>query len=308
MKMHELKTWPNYFEHMLSGAMPFNVRNDMDRNFQRGEYAHFREWNPDKQEYTGRDIIGEVTFVFATFGLSQGHVAFGFKKLKETTYTADGHLKFKFFGGADALFASQPLRDEALKLFGDIPADEMMVRCAREHTEALDPAAMTFIGLTVDDEPVELSPFKYAMGQKVAIKFHARTYTVTRRVEKEDGISYGLTADDGETMRANEDRVKPWSEPVGPDHLRAADKAAGMAAPADSTTKGTVYFKPIGFKFAMGEIVDVLRPGSTDVAFAGEIVERKERKGGDPCYGLLIAGNDEMTITTYPEARLQRRD
>lgn len=61
-KLHELKSWPKYFEASLHGEKNFEVRKN-DRDFQRGDRLTLREWNPDTKEYTGRTlnaIVGRV--------------------------------------------------------------------------------------------------------------------------------------------------------------------------------------------------------------------------------------------------------
>ena len=60
---HELKTWPTYFEEVLSGTTPFEVRFH-DRKFQVGDILHLREWSPKLFGYTGRELYKTVTYLF----------------------------------------------------------------------------------------------------------------------------------------------------------------------------------------------------------------------------------------------------
>jgi hypothetical protein len=55
MKTHELKTWPGPFEAMWQEIKRFEVRRD-DRGFEPRDRLWLREWNPETQEYTGREL------------------------------------------------------------------------------------------------------------------------------------------------------------------------------------------------------------------------------------------------------------
>ena len=50
---HELKTWPHPFQAILGGTKQHEVRK-WDRDFQPGDLVKLREWDPEKQDYTGR--------------------------------------------------------------------------------------------------------------------------------------------------------------------------------------------------------------------------------------------------------------
>lgn len=67
---HELKTWPQPFSAVLSGSKKHEVRVN-DRCFQVGDDIRLREWNPEKERYTGRYIVAAITYVTegGTFGL-----------------------------------------------------------------------------------------------------------------------------------------------------------------------------------------------------------------------------------------------
>lgn len=60
--IHELKTWPEYFESVLKGEKTFEYRVD-DRGFNVGDILTLKEWNPDTKQYTGRTLIKEVTYI-----------------------------------------------------------------------------------------------------------------------------------------------------------------------------------------------------------------------------------------------------
>lgn len=71
---HELKTWPEFFEKVLSGEKRFEVRHN-DRNFQVGDELILHEWMPGALvngksvggEYTGRKAYFHVTYVMSGY-------------------------------------------------------------------------------------------------------------------------------------------------------------------------------------------------------------------------------------------------
>lgn len=71
---HELKTWPESFEAVQSGAKTFELRRD-DRGFAVGDRLLLREWTPDG--YTGRQCYRLVTYIVGPdrFGLDGRTVA-----------------------------------------------------------------------------------------------------------------------------------------------------------------------------------------------------------------------------------------
>ena len=72
MTIHELKTWPEFFEPLYDGTKTFEVRKN-DRGFRVGDRLRLREWEvPEvftgqeiEQGYTGRELLVEVTFIMA---------------------------------------------------------------------------------------------------------------------------------------------------------------------------------------------------------------------------------------------------
>ncbi len=65
--IHELKTWPEYFEPVFTGKKTFEVRKN-DRNFKEGDSLFLREWNPTTEQYTGRGFMCKVGYVFIEVG------------------------------------------------------------------------------------------------------------------------------------------------------------------------------------------------------------------------------------------------
>lgn len=69
-KVHELKTWPEYFESVRSGVKRFELRVD-DRPFDVGDTLHLREYEPGSihpkpegtaRGYTGRELKVPVLY------------------------------------------------------------------------------------------------------------------------------------------------------------------------------------------------------------------------------------------------------
>jgi hypothetical protein len=74
-KWHELKSWPEIFNWMISGAKMFDARKN-DRDYQCGDYLILREWNQETSSYTGRQITRQVTYILGggKFGLPENMV------------------------------------------------------------------------------------------------------------------------------------------------------------------------------------------------------------------------------------------
>lgn len=73
---HELKILPRYFQPVLDGAKPFEIRDNSDRNFQEGDTVTLNEW--DGERYTGRSAKRLINFV-TDYAQQPGYVVFGMK-------------------------------------------------------------------------------------------------------------------------------------------------------------------------------------------------------------------------------------
>mgnify|MGYP003403112388 CR=1 FL=1 len=73
--IHSLKTWPEYFEAVLSGKKNFEVRKN-DRDYNVGHVLILKEWNPETESYTGREIARGVSYILhgGSFGIESGTV------------------------------------------------------------------------------------------------------------------------------------------------------------------------------------------------------------------------------------------
>lgn len=87
MTVHELKTWPEFFNAVENGDKPFEVRRCDDRSFAVGDVLILREYDPGAETYTGRECAREVTYVLVgpPF-LPDGLAVMGLKTSIETYY------------------------------------------------------------------------------------------------------------------------------------------------------------------------------------------------------------------------------
>jgi hypothetical protein len=88
---HELKCWPEYFEAVVTGKKPFELRK-ADRPYRVGDTLWLREFHPGNEgyegmdvvqpEYTGRECRVEVTYILAHGSfLQRGIIAMGIVNL-----------------------------------------------------------------------------------------------------------------------------------------------------------------------------------------------------------------------------------
>ena len=62
MAIIKKKTWPKYFEAILSGKKKYDMRLN-DFKIKEGDTLVFEEWNPKMKKYTGRKIKRRVTYI-----------------------------------------------------------------------------------------------------------------------------------------------------------------------------------------------------------------------------------------------------
>jgi hypothetical protein len=73
--VHELKSWPEFFEPVYTGRKNFELRKN-DRHFQVGDVIRLREWRPTeshdwltKGEYTGRECNRRISYILEGIGV-----------------------------------------------------------------------------------------------------------------------------------------------------------------------------------------------------------------------------------------------
>jgi ASC-1-like (ASCH) protein len=79
---HRLKIWPEYFEAVLSGKKTFEIRKN-DRDYQVSDLLLLQEYNPKTNEYTGRELLVEVTYI-TDFGQPDNQVVMSIAKVQES--------------------------------------------------------------------------------------------------------------------------------------------------------------------------------------------------------------------------------
>lgn len=60
---HRVKSWPNFFEATLAGTKTHDVRRINDRDYEVGDTLRLMEFDPEKQQYTGRELRVRITYV-----------------------------------------------------------------------------------------------------------------------------------------------------------------------------------------------------------------------------------------------------
>ncbi|MBC9787196.1 ASCH/PUA domain-containing protein [Carnobacterium maltaromaticum] len=76
---HELKIEHKYFQAVKDGRKKFEIRKN-DRGFQEGDLLILREYDPITQEYLGRIMKVEISYM-PDFPLKDGYVVFGIKEI-----------------------------------------------------------------------------------------------------------------------------------------------------------------------------------------------------------------------------------
>ena len=61
----ELKSWPNFFNKIITGQKTHELRRSDDREFLIGDQLLLKEFDPKNQTYTGREAVVEITYITA---------------------------------------------------------------------------------------------------------------------------------------------------------------------------------------------------------------------------------------------------
>jgi hypothetical protein len=60
---YEVKSWPWFFEEMISGRKMHDMRDKRDREYKVGDKMLLREFDPRTGDYTGRASIATITYI-----------------------------------------------------------------------------------------------------------------------------------------------------------------------------------------------------------------------------------------------------
>lgn len=82
--IHELKTWPDYFERVTSGEKKVEIRRG-NRDYGTGDTLLLNEWDPSTEAYTGRSCKAAITHILRGPWLADGHVALSINLITEST-------------------------------------------------------------------------------------------------------------------------------------------------------------------------------------------------------------------------------
>lgn len=80
--IHNIKCDPEYFGALKNGNKTFEVRLN-DRNYQVGDFLNIKEFNREKQEYTGFVVLREITYVLKDYpAIDPDYVVLGVKEIQ----------------------------------------------------------------------------------------------------------------------------------------------------------------------------------------------------------------------------------
>lgn len=102
--IHALKTTPKYFEDVISGKKPFEVRRN-DRDFREGDFAALNEYDPDstaaeRDRYTGRSALFRISYVLdSPEYCKEGYVVLGLETCSVVPSGASGREAIAFLLG-----------------------------------------------------------------------------------------------------------------------------------------------------------------------------------------------------------------
>lgn len=104
--IHQLKILPKFFEKVISGEKPFEVRNN-DRNFKVGDYLALNEFA--NGDYTGRSCVVYVDYILENFPLVVPNAVVMAIKPCKVSKTQEG---YDTFAPAPVLWNAVPIIEE----------------------------------------------------------------------------------------------------------------------------------------------------------------------------------------------------
>lgn len=87
---HKLKTWMPYFQDIIDGKKPFEIRFN-DRNFEVGDDVQHIEWDSTEDKATGRQCWTTITYMIKSglFGIPEGYCLFAQHTTLQTDFIRD---------------------------------------------------------------------------------------------------------------------------------------------------------------------------------------------------------------------------
>ena len=79
---HKLKILPQYYDAVLSGKKPFEVRENY-RGFQKGDGLRMRKWDAKAECYLNCSLTATITYVHSGLGVAPGYVVLGLGDVRE---------------------------------------------------------------------------------------------------------------------------------------------------------------------------------------------------------------------------------
>lgn len=80
MATHELKILPEYFQAQKEGKKNFEIRKN-DCGYQVGDLLILKEYDPETNNFTGRNMIVEITYM-TDYMQKEGYMVLGTKPAK----------------------------------------------------------------------------------------------------------------------------------------------------------------------------------------------------------------------------------
>lgn len=73
MQIHQLKTWPEYFQAVKSGKKTFEIRSCDDRTYRVGDILSLLEYDPVTDQFIGDEYRVKVSYVLpgGQFGIDK---------------------------------------------------------------------------------------------------------------------------------------------------------------------------------------------------------------------------------------------
>ena len=133
--IHELKTWPIFFEAILNGTKTFEVRYN-DRRFKVGDRLDLLEFNPDAMEngeYTGRHCHRFISYILDSnpFIDLQGYAILGLQPQSMEEYAAQSAVVVPVDDKFEKAFQQHIPTDEEIdyraSLIAGVPCDDPQI-------------------------------------------------------------------------------------------------------------------------------------------------------------------------------------